>query len=116
MDPNEKLDAVFFCSSTGTEPVRDWLKGLDTDQRKSIGKDIRTAQYGWPIGMPLIRKLEAGLWEVRTHLRGGIARTLFTVDANRIVLLHGFIKKSQKTPQNELQTARRRLRKLQEEA
>jgi phage-related protein len=114
MKPNEKLDAVFFRSGTGTEPVRDWLKGLMTDQRKAIGEDIRTAQYGWPLGMPLIRKLESGLWEVRTNLRDGIARTLFTVDDNRIVLLHGFIKKSQKTPPNELQTARRRLKKYLE--
>jgi len=77
--------------------------------------DIPTAQYGWPLGMPLIRKLGAGLWEIRTRLRDGIARTLFTVDVNRMVLLHGFIKKTQKTPPNELQTARRRLKKHQEE-
>ena len=114
MKPNEKLEAVFFRSGTGAEPVRDWLKGLKEDQRKSIGADIRTAQYGWPLGMPLIRKLEPSLWEVRTKFRDGIARTLFTVDGNRIVLLHGFIKKAQKTPPNELQTARRRLRKYLE--
>ena len=114
MKPNEKLEAVFFRSGTGTEPVRDWLKGLKEDQRKAIGVDIRTAQYGWPLGMPLIRKLEPSLWEVRTKFRNGIARTLFTVDGNRIVLLHGFIKKAQKTPPNEPQTARRRLRKYLE--
>ena len=114
MKPNEKLEAVFFRSGTGAEPVRNWLKGLKEDQRKSIGVDIRTAQYGWPLGMPLIRKLEPSLWEVRTKFRNGIARTLFTVDGNRIVLLHGFIKKSQKTPPNELQTARRRLIKYLE--
>jgi len=116
MKPNEKLEAVFFRSNAGAEPVRDWLKALTADQRKAIGEDIRTAQYGWPLGMPLIRKMESGLWEVRTHVRGGIARTMFTVDKNRLVLLHGFIKKSQKIPQNELQTARRRLRKYMEES
>lgn len=115
MKPNEKLEAVFFRSGTGTEPVRDWLKGLRPDQRKAIGEDICTAQYGWPLGMPLIRKLEPGLWEVRTTLSGGnIARTFFTVDSRLIVLLHGFIKKSQKTPQKELKTARRRLKKYLE--
>jgi phage-related protein len=115
MKPMEKLEAFFYRSSTGAEPVRDWLKSLDAMQRKAIGEDIRTAQYGWPLGMPLIRKLEPGLWEVRTTFESGIARTLFTVDGNRMVLLHGFIKKTQKTPPNELQTARRRLRMYQEE-
>lgn len=115
MKPNEKLEAVFFRSGTGTEPVRDWLQGLLPDQRKAIGGDIRTAQYGWPLGMPLIRKLEPGLWEVRSSLPDGIARTIFTVDGNCIVLLHGFIKKTQKTPPNELNTARKRLKKYLEE-
>ena len=114
MQPNEKLEAVFFRSSTGTEPLRDWLKGLTAEQRKAIGEDIRTAQYGWPLGMPLIRKLESGLWEVRTKFRDGIARTLFTVDGKQMVLLHGFIKKEQKIPPNELKTARRRLKKYLE--
>ena len=112
----EKLEALFYRSGTGKEPVRDWLKGLDAAKRKAIGEDIRTAQYGWPLGMPLIRKLQPGLWEVRTHLRDGIARTMFIVEKNRMVLVHGFIKKSQKTPTKELQTARRRLRKYQEES
>ena len=115
MKPNEKLEAVFFRFGTGAEPVRGWLKSLRPDQRKTISEDIRTAQYGWPLGMPLIRKLEPGLWEVRTKMpEGNIARTFFTVDGKLIVLLHGFIKKSQKTPQKELQTARRRLRKYLE--
>jgi phage-related protein len=110
MKPTEKLEAFFYRSDAGSEPVRDWLKGLTAEQRKAIGEDIRTAQYGWPLGMPLIRKLESGLWEVRTQFQSGIARTLFTVDENQMVLLHGFIKKTQKTPPNELQTARRRLK------
>jgi len=114
MKPSEKLEAFFFCSGTGAEPVRDWLKGMNKARRKAVGDDIRTAQYGWPLGMPLIRKLGDGLWEVRTRLRDGIARTLFTVDENRMVLLHGFMKKTQKTPPKELQTARRRLKMYQE--
>jgi len=116
MKPTGKLEAVFYRSGTGAEPVRDWIKGLDVENRKAIGADIRTAQYGWPIGMPLIRKLEPGLWEVRTKFKHGIARTLFTVSGNQLVLLHGFIKKSQKTPPNELRTARQRLKKYQEES
>jgi phage-related protein len=116
MKPTEKLHAIFYRSGAGVEPVRDWLKGLDATQRKAIGEDIRTAQYGWPIGMPLIRKLETGLWEVRTKFRNGIARTVFTVNGNQMVLLHSFIKKTQKTPPNELRTARQRLKKYQEES
>ena len=114
MKPTEKLEAFFYRSGAGIEPVRDWLKGLNAESRKAIGEDIRTAQYGWPLGMPLIRKLGAGLWEIRTRLRDGIARTLFTLNGNRMVLLHGFIKKTQKTPPKELQTARRRLKMYQE--
>ena len=73
------------------------------------------AQYGWPLGMPLIRKLEPGLWEVRSHVADGIARVVFTVDGSVMVLLHGFVKKSQKMPAADLKTAQRRLAKLDEE-
>jgi phage-related protein len=109
------LRVVFYCASSGNEPVREWLKGLSRDDRKTIGEDIKTAQYGWPLGMPLIRKLESGLWEVRSRVRDGIARVVFTVDGGVMVLLHGFTKKSQKTPPAELKTARRRLANLKEE-
>jgi phage-related protein len=85
------------------------------DDRQRIGEDIKTAQFGWPLGMPLVRKLEKNLWEVRTPITNGIARILFTVIGNQMVLLHGFAKKSQKTPKNELETAHKRL-KLVEEA
>ncbi len=70
--------------------MREWLKGLEREHRKVIGEDIKTVQFGWPLGMPLVRKLEAGLWEIRSHLRQGIARVLFTVAENKIILLHGF--------------------------
>ena len=72
-------------------------------------------QFGWPLGMPLIRKLETGLWEVRTTLEDGIARVMFTVHDNQMILLHGFIKKSQKTPKNELDTAKKRLKRMEEQ-
>lgn len=72
------LRVVFYRTEAGTEPVREWLLSLPRDDRRLIGQDIRTAQYGWPVGMPLIRKLEPGLWEVRTRITGGTARVMFT--------------------------------------
>jgi phage-related protein len=109
------LTVVFYQTEAGNEPVRVWLKSLTKTERKSIGEDIKTAQFGWPIGMPLIRKIERGFWEVRCDVKDGIARVFFTVEDNLMILLHGFIKKSQKTPQKELDTARRRLADLQSE-
>jgi phage-related protein len=91
------------------------LLDLSREDRRVLGRDVKTAQYGWPIGMPLVRKLEPGLWEVRCRVASGIARVLFTVDGDTMVLLHGFVKKSQKTPTNDLETARRRLADLREE-
>jgi phage-related protein len=107
-DQEPILSVVFFATAAGNEPVRDWLLGLARDDRRSVGFDIKTAQYGWPIGMPLIRKLEPGLWEVRSHISAGIVRVIFTVQGDRMVLLHGFVKKSQKTPATDLKTARQR--------
>jgi phage-related protein len=103
------LKVVFFRSEAGNEPVREWLKALPRPDKQQIGEDVKTAQFGWPLGMPLIRKIEKDLWEVRTRLANGIARVFFTVDRDYMILLHGFIKKSQKTPQNELKTAITRL-------
>ena len=109
------LSVAFYRSGSGNEPVRDWLLELKRQDRKTVGQDIKTAQYGWPLGMPLIRKLEPGLWEVRSHVADGIARMLFTVDGETMVLLHGFVKKSQKTPATDMKTARQRLADLREE-
>jgi phage-related protein len=103
------LKVVFYSSEAGNEPVREWLKDLPRDDKRQIGEDIKTAQLGWPLGMPLIKKIDKDLWEVRTRLADGIARVFFTVDGEYMILLHGFIKKSQKTPQNELKTALSRL-------
>jgi phage-related protein len=102
----------FFRLDSGREPVRDWLKGLRAHDRKAIGEDIKTLQFGWPIGMPLARKMDNQLWELRSSLPGGISRTFFTIYDGDIVLLHGFVKKSQKTPAKELALAKRRLSKL----
>ena len=109
------LTVVFYRTEAGHEPVREWLVGLSREARKTIGEDIKTVQFGWPLGMPLIRKLEPGLWEVRSDIEQGIARVIFTVDGTTLVLLHAFVKKSRKTPLNELNTARRRLTNLKRE-
>lgn len=109
------LSVVFYRTKAGNEPVRQWLKSLKAVDRRAIGQDIKTAQYGWPLGMPLIRKLEPGLWEVRSRIVQGVARTIFTVGDGVMVLLHGFLKTSQKTPLVDLRTARQRLAGLSEE-
>jgi len=112
MPVQRPIPVVFFRLDSGREPVRDWLKDLDREGRKAIGEDIKTLQIGWPVGMPLARKLSDDLWELRSRLRSGIARTFFTMYARKLVLLHGFVKKSQKTPAKELAIAKRRLNKL----
>lgn len=106
------MNVVFFRLVSGREPVREWLKGLDQPTRRSIGADIKTLQLGWPDGIPLARKMDDGLWELRSRIPSGIVRTFFTVDDTNFVLLHGFVKKVQKTPPKELAVVKRRLRKL----
>jgi len=112
MPMDRPIPVLFFRLDSGREPVREWLKNLSRENRKSIGEDIKTLQFGWPVGMPLARKMGNDLWELRSSVSSGIARTFFTIYQNRIMLLHGFVKKSQKTPSNELATAKRRLTKL----
>ena len=107
-----RLQVLFYKTEAGNEPVREWLKSLPHEEKKIIGQDIKTVQFGWPLGMPLVRKLDKNLWEVRSDLPGRIARILFTVNGDKIVLLHGFIKKSQKTPANDLALAKQRLKLL----
>ena len=105
----KRLPAHFYALPSGREPVRDWLKSLDLADRKIIGEDIKDVEFAWPIGMPLCQNLDGGLWEVRSDLTNGrIGRVLFCVDAGRMVLLHGFIKKTQKTPTSELDLAKKR--------
>ena len=110
MDPGlKRLPARFYRSNSGREPVREWLRKLDAEDRKILGEDIKDVEFSWPIGMPLVRALGRELWEVRSNLpRGRIARVLFCVEAECMVLLHGFIKKTQKTPQLDLELALRR--------
>lgn len=92
--------------------MREWLRSLSKSERKAIGDEIRTVQFGWPLGMPLVRKLDAGLWEVRVGLSSRSARVLFTIVDGQAVLLNGFIKKSQKTPARELAVAKQRREQL----
>ena len=89
--------------------MREWLKGLDAEDRRVIGEDIKDVEFSWPIGMPLVRSIGRELWEVRSSLpRGRIARVLFCVEDECMVLLDGFIKKTEKTPKREIDLALRR--------
>lgn len=103
----KRLTVVFYRSLSGREPVRAWLKSevLSQDDRRRIGEDIKTLEFGWPVGMPICRSLGNGLWEVRTSLKDRIARILFCVFIDKMVLLHGFIKKSQRTPKEDIALA-----------
>jgi len=107
-----KLRVIFYCTASGREPAREWLRSLDRESKKIIGDDIKTVQYGWPLGMPLVRKLGDDLWEVRSQVRDGIARVIFVAEEGMMVVLHGFVKETRKTPRRELETARRRVVEL----
>jgi len=105
----KRLPARFYRLDSGREPVREWLKGLDLEDRKVIGEDIKDVEFSWPIGMPLVGPLGNELWEVRSSLpRGRIARVIFCVERGSMVLLHGFMKKSQKTLQRDIDLALKR--------
>ena len=105
----KRLPARFYRSDSGREPVREWLKGLDEADRRVIGENIKDVEFSWPIGMPLVRSLGRGIWDVRSSLaRGRIARVLFCIETDCMVLLHGFMKKTQKTPKQDLDLAIKR--------
>ena len=108
MKAERPLNIVFFKTEAGNEPVREWLKELSKEDCKVIGTDILAVQFAWPVGKPLVDNLGDGIWEVRSRLSNRIARTLFAVVDEEIVLLHGFIKKQQRTPQDELELAKKR--------
>jgi len=111
----QKIPLVFFRSAAGTEPVRDWLKNLDEHERHAIGLDLMRVQWRWPVGMPLCRPMGQGLWEVRSDLPSHrIARVLFCAYRGQLVILNGFIKKTRKTPDNELALARKRQKELEQ--
>jgi phage-related protein len=111
--PPRKIPLIFFRTSTGAEPVREWLRELDAEDRNVIGQDLMRIQYRWPIGMPLCRPLGNGLWEVRSALSGHrIARVVFFIDNNRIGVLHGFVKKTRKTPDGAIALADKRMKEM----
>lgn len=109
-----KIPLVFYRTRAGIEPVRDWLKAMETTERRLIGTDLLRAQWQWPAGMPLCRPLGDGLWEVRTDLPGNrTARVVLCFYREHLVALHGFIKKTRATRQADLATARKRRKELE---
>jgi phage-related protein len=112
-DLEKRFPVRFYRTASGREPVRDWLKELAPEDRRTLGEDLKTVEYGWPIGMPLCRCLHGDLWEVRSNLSDRrIARVLFCVTNSQIVLVHGFIKKTQSTPKSDLALARQRMKEV----
>ena len=111
----KKVPAVFYRTEQGAEPVRDFILGLPREDRRVVGSDIATVEYGWPVGKPTCAPLGLGLWEVRSSLTTRrIARVIFTLHDGQMILLHGFIKKTQKTPQDDLDIARRRMKEAKQ--
>ncbi|MEE8290073.1 MAG: type II toxin-antitoxin system RelE/ParE family toxin [Candidatus Tectomicrobia bacterium] len=109
MEPSKKLPARFYRNTTGSEPVREWLKSLAAKERRVIGKDVQKVEFGWPLGLPVCRPLGGGLWEVRSDLPSRrTARVIFCIVASQMILLHGFIKKTQQTPRRDRDIARQR--------
>ena len=113
IDRSKKLPAFFYESALGNRPVREWILGLTLEDRKLVGRDIQKVEFGWPLGMPYCRSLGNGLWEVRSGLTDGkIGRVIFCVALGRMVLLHSFVKKTQKTPALDLRLALKRMKEV----
>ena len=113
IDPAKKIAARFYVSANHKMPVREWILGCDPGDRRVIGKDIKKVEFGWPIGMPYCRPLGRGLWEVRSDISSGrIARILFCIRDGDMILLNGFVKKTQRTPPQEIELALRRMKEL----
>jgi phage-related protein len=113
MKEKKPLPVVFFKTAAGNQPVRDFILNDRSGQdRKEIGKDIAVVQWGFPLGLPLVEKVTDNLWEIRSHLPDGICRTFFTIYSKTMILLHSFIKKTQKTPKKELEIAYKRLQEF----
>jgi len=114
-EPSQEIPVRFYRAESGGTPVLDWLRGLDKEDRRAIGLDLMRVQFGWPIGRPLVRSLKDGLWEVRSSLPSHrIARLILCFHDQTLVVLHGFIKKTQKTPTDDLALAKRRMKDVTE--
>jgi phage-related protein len=106
-----RLPVLFYRTRAGNEPVREWLKELPPIERARIGADLYRVQSEWPVGMPLCRSLGGGLREIRSSLLSNrIARIMFFIEDDEIYVVHGFIKKTRKTPPEEIELARRRFK------
>jgi phage-related protein len=113
VQPPSAIPVVFYRTAQGGEPVRDWLRSLPAEDRRRLGRDLARVQYGWPVGMPLCRSLGGGLWEVRSTLPSRrIARALFFIVEEQIAVVHGFIKKTQRTPPQDIALARQRMKEI----
>jgi phage-related protein len=108
MAKEKKIIVRFFKTPAGNEPARDWLKKSTQETKKAIGEDIKVVEKSWPIGYPLVAKLDDSLWEVRTNLKNGICRVFFTIWREYMVLLHIIVKKTQKTPKQDVELAKKR--------
>ena len=109
MEIEKKLQVDFFKTEQNNEPVRDFLKALSPEDKKSVGADIMAVEILWPIGYPTVRKLDTDLWEVRSSISDKrICRVLFTISGKRMILLHAFIKKTQKTPKDDMELGKKR--------
>ncbi len=106
----KRLHAFFYQTSMGREPVREWLTGLSIADRKLVGTDIKDVEFAWPLGKPLVGSLSNGLWEIRSFITDGIARVIFCVEGDRMILLHGFVKKTRKTPDRDIKLALKRMK------
>ena len=94
--------------------MREWLNELSRGDKRTIGRDIAKVQYGWPVGLPLCRPLSGGLWEVRASLPSKReARVFFGFYDGMLIAVHAMIKKTQKTPTEDLALARQRFKELQ---
>lgn len=110
----KKISAFFYENTNTKKPVREWLYSLDEEDKKIIGTDNKTVEYGWPIGMPVCKKLESKLYKVRSEISNKrIARVIFTVIDEYMILLHGFIKKTQKTLKQDIDLALKRKKDIQ---
>ena len=112
-DGIQEIPVQFYQNRSAPGPALEWLRGLPREDRKALGIDLMRVQVGWPIGMPLVRSLGDGLWEVRSNLPSKrIARLMLCFHDGTLVVLHGFIKKTQRTPDDDLDLARRRKREV----
>ncbi|WP_439477076.1 type II toxin-antitoxin system RelE/ParE family toxin [Brevundimonas sp.] len=104
---------LFYQTVAGRDVIREWLRSFDRQDRAILGHDLKRIQIGFPIGLPLCRSLGGGLWEVRSSLSGNReVRMIFfhDLEAKALVVVQGFLKKSQKTPKTDLDLAYRRMK------